>query len=76
MQVGAALIELEDTSKVEVRFNLRLDQLRWLWDASGSGGPVGADGSHRNYKLPPVEVKVLLDVEGSHFAWSGQSGTV
>ena len=72
---GAAMVTLEDTAKVEVRCNLRMDDLFWILSqkpggAMGNGGkvPIGDSGS---YQLPPTPVTVEYAVAGRTYAWDG-----
>jgi multidrug efflux pump subunit AcrA (membrane-fusion protein) len=39
---GQALVTMEDTSKIEVECDLRLDQLRWIWVAGEQNRTIGA----------------------------------
>ena len=74
VQKGTQLIQLEDTSKVEIRFSLRMDQLRWLWNTGAgnrqSDAPEAsqADSSY-TYALPEVPVRVRIDINGNEFTW-------
>ena len=46
VQKGTSLVKLEDTSAVEVRCNLRMDQLLWLWNQESGEVPTAADNAH------------------------------
>ncbi|MBN1911583.1 MAG: hypothetical protein JW818_17715 [Pirellulales bacterium] len=63
---GAALVTMEDTSSVEVRCNLRVDQLHWVWNQPGA--PVH-DGA--SYRIPPTGVTVIYSLAGRDYAWEG-----
>lgn len=73
VQTGTRLVQLEDTSKVEVRFNLRMDQLQWLWQSKYSGGStdtsVGSTSQY-TYELPKVPVEISVQLDGNRFAWT------
>lgn len=74
VQKGTQLIQLEDTSKVEIRFSLRMDQLRWLWHTStGNRTDLESDDPAVNgtytYALPEVPVRVRIDINGNEFTW-------
>lgn len=60
VQRGAPLLRLEDTSAVEVRCNLRQDQLYWLWQHQNpdpnTQAEVGADSSG------PSPISVMPDL--------------
>lgn len=68
VQKGTSLIQLEDTSKVEVRFSLRMDQLRWLWNSPGPESTEDAPTSY-TYELPQKSVLVRVDLDGNEFSW-------
>jgi multidrug efflux pump subunit AcrA (membrane-fusion protein) len=68
VQPGTLLAQLEDTRQVEVRFDLRLDQLRWVWQGTPQAlDPLVAGGS--SYRLPALLVQVSVDVDGYTWLW-------
>jgi multidrug efflux pump subunit AcrA (membrane-fusion protein) len=69
VQRGATVVRLEDTSRVDVRFNLRLKELRWVWSRLSDSTSVGGMAARRSYQLPPLPVKIQLDVQGQVFQW-------
>ncbi len=71
VQLGTELVQIEDTSKVEVRFDLRLGRLRWLWQQSGGIGAFALGQQGGSYDLPNVPVAVILDLDGQKFRWRG-----
>ena len=67
---GTTLVTIEDTSKVEVATNLRMDQLYWVLDQSDSE-PSGEEGYH----LPetPAHIDyVLSGRDDMRFRWKGR----
>ncbi|MCA9199350.1 MAG: HlyD family efflux transporter periplasmic adaptor subunit [Planctomycetales bacterium] len=68
VQPGTALVQLEDTSKVEVRFQLKLDELQWLW-AGRAEAETLSDTQHLSYRLPPAPVMVSMEVGGQTYEW-------
>jgi multidrug efflux pump subunit AcrA (membrane-fusion protein) len=66
VQPGTALVSVEDTSKVEIRFNLRMEQMRWLW------GETNTDLPQNNYYLPPVDVYVFVELDGHQYKWTAR----
>jgi len=72
VQTGTSLAKLEDTSAVEVKCNLRMEDLYWLW-AQGHGKeqsqPVGSPT--RDYQIPPAPVTVHYDLGGRRYQWRG-----
>ena len=65
---GEPLIQIEDTEKVEVRFELRFDQLRWLWnDVEVAHQALRERGT--DFRLPPLDVDVVFKLGGSSYSW-------
>ena len=79
VQKGAALFSIEDTNKVEVRCNLRMEELRWVWrqatppSSAGLTLPVEENQLDlTNYhKLPPTDVTVAYELGGHVYTWHG-----
>jgi multidrug efflux pump subunit AcrA (membrane-fusion protein) len=85
---GASLLTVEDTSAIDVKCNLMMEHLWWLWQqqagaATGGnvpgGNPTGgtfqppaADTWPRDYQLPKVDVTLLWELGGRHYAWKGR----
>ena len=70
VQPGTMVVQLEDTERLEVRFNLKLDQLRWIWSSSGrAGDPLEA--ARASFDLPDLPVSILMDAEGGVYVWEG-----
>lgn len=66
VRLGTELITIQDTSKVEVRFNLRMQQLRWLW------GDAGESITNSDFSLPPVDVYVFVELDGHQYKWTAR----
>lgn len=62
MQRGAALVEFEDTSAVEVQCNLMIDEVAWLTE-----GQTATDA----YSLPNAPVRVIAQRGGKRYVWDG-----
>lgn len=73
VQPGTTLVTLEDTSAVEVRCNLRMEELNWLWRQHD---PLQVntvpDSIQQNYQFPTTDVTVVYGLEGREFTWRGQ----
>jgi len=69
---GTALMSIEDTSKVEVKCSLRVDDLYWLWSQTGlgPGGTVG-DKPQIEYQIPKAPAKVVYRLAGRDYQWDG-----
>ncbi|MEZ6137465.1 MAG: HlyD family efflux transporter periplasmic adaptor subunit [Pirellulaceae bacterium] len=75
VQRGTPLLTIEDTEKVEVAINLRMDQLYWVLDqADLSAISLSMLLKRRVTKLPQVPVKVHFNVAGREsicYEWTG-----
>jgi multidrug efflux pump subunit AcrA (membrane-fusion protein) len=79
-QKGTPLVTIEDTSHVEVKCNLRMDDLYWIWDQR-AGKPVAGTGSGEKsgeksdeYRLPKTPVDVIYELvgrAGAIYKWNG-----
>lgn len=75
VQRGSELLTLEDTSRVEVRCSLTMDELYRLWQSTRPGAakegvePSPARGA---YDIPNAPVTVTYELGGRVFAWEGQ----
>tara|TARA_R110002111_G_scaffold18931_2_gene46258 strand:+ start:91408 stop:92859 length:1452 start_codon:yes stop_codon:yes gene_type:complete len=80
VKVGDPLVTIEDTSAVEVRSSLRMEELYQLWQhaaqtATKTQTPQ-ANGVDTNryevgYQLPQLPVKVVYELGGRKFVWNG-----
>ncbi|MEM7311629.1 MAG: HlyD family efflux transporter periplasmic adaptor subunit [Planctomycetota bacterium] len=66
VQRGATLIQIEDTSAVEVMCNLKADQIYWLWEQAGK-----SESTANNYDLPRAPVRVVCSLAGRAYEWNG-----
>ena len=69
VQKGTRLVTIEDTSAVEVRCNLRMDELYWIWNQRQSGG--NDTQSERDYQLPKAAVTVTYGLYDCEYSWEG-----
>lgn len=75
VQRGTTLCQIEDTEKVEVRCNLRMDQLMLILDQQKSTEPVGLPGQSTSYELPQTPVSIFYRVAGREdlvVQWKGK----
>ena len=75
-QKGTSLVTIEDTSHVEVKCNLRMDDLYWIWDQrSGKTLPnPDSDEKSDEYRIPKTPVDVIYELvgrSGATYRWSG-----
>ncbi len=72
VQKGASLVTIEDTSAVEVRCQLRMEELYWLWRQQASApGADEASGMKRDYQIPKTPATIIYQVGRERFAWQG-----
>jgi multidrug efflux pump subunit AcrA (membrane-fusion protein) len=87
VQKGAALVVIEDTSRAEVRCNLRMEELYWIWSHVKQVKPAelsaavqsqlgaGGTGNPQQYQLPQVDVDVIYRIAGQphvEYTWQGR----
>ncbi len=71
---GTTLVTIEDTSKVEVATNLRMDQLYWVLDQSDDSQQQRPSGS-RGYRLPETPAIIEYELAGrerAFYRWQGR----
>ena len=69
---GTSLVTIEDTSKVEVRCHLRVDELYWLWNQMGLGpGEARERGPQSGYQIPNAPATIVYHLAGRDYAWKG-----
>jgi len=72
VQRGAALYMLEDTSRVEVRCNLQMDDLFWVWQSTG-GKKRNAKGDYQLPVLDDVDVVYrFASRDSQNYTWKGR----
>ena len=72
---GSPLMVIEDTTKVEVLANLRMDQLYWVLDQVKEQDPSEPVNKNVGYQLPEVPATVEFDLtgrQGTVYRWSGK----
>ena len=71
MSRGTPLATIEDTSKVEVRCNLRMDELFWILNQNkaADGAQILAGSGH--YQLPQTPATVEYSLAGRTYVWDG-----
>ena len=72
---GTLLVTIEDTSKVEVATNLRMDQLYWVLNQDESVRDPSVDPSVRGYNLPETPAVIEYELsgrEGAVYRWQGR----
>ncbi len=74
VQKGATLCTIEDTTKVEVKCNVRMDQLMTILDQEQLPTSMPLPGKLSGYALPQTPVSILYRIAGREdlvFQWEG-----
>ena len=85
VQPGTTLFAIEDVSAVEVRSNLRMEELEWIWrqpapesskDLLRAAGPDASSTIPAipglDYRIPPTSATITYQLGGRSFTWSGE----
>ncbi len=68
---GDPLFLLNETSRMEVKCSLRMDQLYWLWMQHGSDERPGRSQPEARFELPNTKVDVVFRLHGVEYIWDG-----
>ena len=71
---GSTVLQIEDTSRVEVRCNLQMDEVYWLW-AQPRGTATKLPNAAGDYQVPPTPATVvyqLADQPDTRYCWKGE----
>jgi len=68
---GMELLTIEDTTKVEVKCNLRMEELYWLWDQRRAE-VAKAEPARTDYQIPEADASVIYQLGGKEYHWEGQ----
>jgi len=73
VQKGTPLFILEDTSAVEVKCSLQMDELYWLWRSQSRQGSASRQAASP-YEIPQTPVTVIYELPQSRirYGWSGR----
>ncbi|MBN1852316.1 MAG: HlyD family efflux transporter periplasmic adaptor subunit [Pirellulales bacterium] len=72
VQKGTPLVTIEDTRAVEVKCQLRMNELSWIWSQTETQtGLAAADMPYRDYQLPETPVTVVYRLAGNEYTWNG-----
>ena len=72
VQKGTPLVVIEDTAAVEVKCNLRMDELYWIWNQTDQRPTTGADTTRADYQIPNTDVNVLYRLGNREYQWKGK----
>jgi len=68
---GDPLFLLNETSRMEVKCSLRMDQLYWLWMQHGSDERHKRSRPETRFELPNTKVDVVFRLYGVEYVWDG-----
>ena len=68
---GTVIATIEDVSKCDVRCNLRMDELYWIWNQPHAEQPLERETSTRSYRLPPTPTTVIYRMGDRQYEWNG-----
>jgi hypothetical protein len=68
---GGPLVRLSETSRMEIRCSLSVDQLYWLWLQAGILSPDETASPRTLLELPQTPVTVAFAFEGIECQWDG-----
>lgn len=80
VQKGTALFTIEDTSAIEIKTSLQVDEMYWLWqqsdeaDSAADGTAAAAEEQGLAYQIPEAPATVTYRVAGRSdmsFRWQG-----
>ncbi len=69
---GDPLIVINGTRRMEVKCNLRVDELYWIWLQAGVFQPDTAQTPDMRYGLPKTPVQVVYEFGGMKHVWEGE----
>ncbi len=77
VQRGAPLFTLEDTSKVEVKCKLPMEDLYWIWNRTDESTqvPSSQESPAEAYDIPETHVQVIYRLSGNDemsYVWEGR----
>ncbi|HLA83256.1 MAG TPA: hypothetical protein VJL29_00560 [Thermoguttaceae bacterium] len=68
---GTVVALIEDVSQCDVRCNLRMDELYWIWNQAGETGGTAQEAMVRDYLLPPTPTTVVYKLGDRRYEWDG-----
>ncbi len=74
VQRGTSVITIQDTSCLEIRCSLHMQQIHWLWQTPNRRSADSeklASGPDQSYRLPQVPVEVRYELDGTKWIWQG-----
>ncbi len=71
VKAGDPLFRMNDTQRMEVACNLRVDELYWIWLQAGTFAPDMVNPAADALEIPPAPATVVFDFDGNEYQWEG-----
>ena len=68
---GTVVATIEDVSQCDVRCNLRMDELKWIWNQACPECETNPQAMVHEYLLPPTATTVVYTLGDQKFEWNG-----
>ncbi|MBN2217465.1 MAG: HlyD family efflux transporter periplasmic adaptor subunit, partial [Pirellulales bacterium] len=70
---GTVVVRIEDVSQCDVRCNLRMDELDWIWRQPARAAAVEHEpgSAAHDYSLPPTPTTVIYRLGDRRYEWDG-----
>ncbi|MEZ6057968.1 MAG: HlyD family efflux transporter periplasmic adaptor subunit [Planctomycetaceae bacterium] len=69
---GDPLLRISDSTKIEVKTSLTVDELYWLWMNAGLLSPETTLSDQRRLEIPQTPVEVVFGFRGVDYVWKGE----
>lgn len=71
VRVGDPLIRISESARMEVKCNLRIPELKWIWLQHRAATAVPDQTVGQRLELPRVPVEVVFEIDGIRVVWDG-----
>jgi multidrug efflux pump subunit AcrA (membrane-fusion protein) len=71
VQRGMPVLKIVDPTVLEVKCNLRSDDLYWLWTSAPDQPIEDIESGRPYYEIPHAKAKVIYSVAGQQYGWQG-----
>ncbi len=71
VRMGDPLIRISESARMEVKCNLRIPELKWVWLQHRAATAVSTQSIGNRLELPRVPVEVVFEVDGIRVVWDG-----
>ncbi|WP_166825116.1 efflux RND transporter periplasmic adaptor subunit [Thalassoroseus pseudoceratinae] len=71
VRMGDPLIRISESARMEVKCNLKIPELKWIWLQDQAGKQTSSERVGNRLELPQVPVEVVFEVDGIQVVWDG-----